>query len=206
MSVVIEADSYEQRLERLLSWANHQPRYVSRRTENPDPVKNNVVVMMDRPEGPYMLRTWDYSHNLVTNDGDIYYAIRGAGATPAANEGASRIELANPGTMITPAKTNTYTSLTSAITTSRSTFDNTYPKPNDDDTNNPGRGTKVTSYRKTWAGADFNATAIKNGAIHDNASPVGATKLVALFQINPNKDKAATDTMTVWVNHSFLGA
>lgn len=206
MSVVVEAQSYEQRLERLLSWADHQPLYLSRGREAPhDPVHDNVVIMTERPEGPScFLREWQYNANLVTNHGDEYYALRGAVGTPAAGSGASRMELANPGTMIVPAKGNTYASLTSAITASRKVFDTGYPKVNDDDTNNPGRGTKVVTYRVTWQGADFNALGIKNGAIHDHAtSPVN---IISLFKVEPAKDKASTDTMTVWVNHSMLGA
>jgi len=206
MSVIVEAESYEQRRERLLSWADHHPKYIDRYTQWNDPIKNNVVVMMEKPEGNYRVRDWQLNSNIVTNDGDVYYAIRGAAGTPAANEGASRMELANPGTPVTPAKGHTYTNMTTPITTSRQTFDTGYPKANDDDVNNPGRGTKVISYRRTWDGPSFAANGIVNGSIHDHASPVGTTKLVALFVISPAKNKTNTDSMTVWVNHSMLGA
>ena len=45
--------------------------------------KNNICVVRTDIQGN---KEWFYGSNIVTNDGDIYYAIRGAGDTPSSNE------------------------------------------------------------------------------------------------------------------------
>lgn len=202
---IIEAETFDERLERLKSYQDHIPKFISRgKRANRDP-RNNVIAVRTKPEGRHLLKEWFFGHNIVTNDGDIFYAKKGAGESPAANEGASRMELQNPASADTPAKGDTYTNVTTPITGSRKTFDATYPKTNDTgDTDNTGDAVDAVSYRVSWATTDFNATGIKGGCIHDNASPVGATKLLTHFVLT-SFDKGATDTLKVFVNHTMNG-
>jgi hypothetical protein len=52
---------------------------------------DNVIRVLEFPEfspsgKQEMIKQFDYTHNLVTNDGEIFYAKQGAGETPSANE------------------------------------------------------------------------------------------------------------------------
>ena len=51
-------------------------------TETIDP-KNNICVVLKKDNGS---KHWFYGSNIVTNDGDIYYAKRACGESPASNE------------------------------------------------------------------------------------------------------------------------
>lgn len=204
---IIEAETFDQRLERLRSYQDHLPKFISRGKHANHNPKNNVVAVRTKPEGRHLLKEWFFGHNIVTNDGDIFYAKQGVEEAPAANENfhAGRMELQNPASTDTPAKGDTYTNVTTPIVASRKVFDATYPKTNDTgDTDNTGDAVDAVSYRVSWTTTDFNATGIKGGCIHDNASPVSATKLLTHFLLT-SFDKGATDTLKVFVNHTFNG-
>ena len=84
----------EARNESFQSWAD-ETRYLSEQARS-----DNVVRVLSFPEvSPSgridTIKEFDYTHNLVTNDGEIYYAKKGAGETPATNEnfGSGRFEI-----------------------------------------------------------------------------------------------------------------
>ena len=180
--------SRKKMLESFMSWKDQLPKYVGRHIGyNPD--KTNIVTVLGRPEISKsgrldLIKSWRYGMNLVTDDGDIYYAQKATGETPAMNEdfGAGRMELQNPAMADTPAKDDTYTDVNMPITASRKVFDMGYPVRDDMDTDNTGAGVDVATYRTSWTTADFNATGIVGGCIHDNASPMAATPRCASLQ------------------------
>ena len=45
--------------------------------------KNNICLVVTHQDGS---KEWWYGANIVTNDGDIYYAKKAAGETPSSNE------------------------------------------------------------------------------------------------------------------------
>ena len=56
---------------------------------------DNVIRVLEFPEfspsgKQEMIKQFDYTHNLVTNDGEIFYAKMGANETPSANEEIGR--------------------------------------------------------------------------------------------------------------------
>ena len=200
---IIETETFDERLERFRVFWDRHPIYVNRYAKwNPG---DNIVMIRTRPESSYFLKEWFFGANLVTTDGDIYYAKKGAGETPAANENflQARIELRNMAD--TPAKADTYTSVLGPITASRKTITATYPKTNDTgDTDNTGDAIDAVSYSYSWTAADFNDAAIQGGCQHDNATPVGATKLLNHFSIT-SFAKGATDTLKMFTNHTMEG-
>jgi hypothetical protein len=73
----------------------------------------------------------------------------------------------------------------------------------DTDTNNTGRGSNIVTWRATFSAATFSQTGIREVALCDStANPTQALSR-ALFAAA--FDKTLTDTLTVYVNHSFLG-
>lgn len=202
MAVIVEAESYEQRLERMRSYFDHVPLYLSRGVYSNYNIGDNVVHVFTKPEGSYLLKWWKFAANLVTNDGKIFYAKKSAGETPATNENffAGRMELRTGSA--TPAVTDTYQQVVTAVTGSRKTFDSTYPKTNDTgDTDNTGDSTSTVSYRVSWTTGDFTATGLIGGCIHDNSSPVNATKLLNHWS-ESSYDKDSSTTLKTFVNHT----
>ncbi len=196
----------ENKRESFESWAD-STRYLSEQARS-----DNVVRVLSFPEvSPSgnidMIKEFDYTHNLVTNDGEIFYAKQGAGETPATNENfqSGRFELGT--TAYTEAETDTFTNFdvsgTSKISGSRQTFTAGYPKTNDTgDADNTGDAVDAVSYAVNYSAASFSDTDIEQGCIHDNASPVSATKLLSVFSFT-SFAKTSSDTLKVFVNHAF---
>ena len=154
-----------------------------------------------------MIKEFDYTHNLVTNDGEIFYAKQGAGETPASNENfqSGRFEIGT--TAYTEAETDTFNEFdvsgTSKISGSRQTFTSGYPKTNDTgDTDNTGDAADAVSYAVNYTAASWNDTDVEQGVIHDNATPTTSTKLLCAFSFT-SFAKTSSDTLKIFVNHAF---
>lgn len=186
----------------MYSYFDHVPLYLKRGVYSNYNIGDNVIMVFTKPEGSYLLKWTRFAANLVTNDGKIYYAKKTAGETPATNENffGGRMELRTGSA--TPAATDTYQQVTTPVTASRKTFDSTYPKTNDTgDTDNLGDSTSTISYRVSWGTGDFTATAILGGCVHDNSSPVNATKLLCHWS-DATGDKDGSTTLKFFVNHT----
>jgi hypothetical protein len=167
---------------------------------NPD--LNICIVKQNMETGE---KTWLHAKNIVTNDGDLFYAQQSVGETPTSDfDGASgRMELRTGSA--TPAKGDTYTSVTTPVTASRKIIDATYPMTNDSDGDNTGSGTDIVTWLTSWTTGDFSENAIIGGCIHVGAaSPVGGTKVLSHFSIT-SFNKTASDTLKIFVNHTFNG-
>ncbi len=196
----------ENKLESFETWAD-STRYLSDQART-----DNVVRVLSFPEySPSgtieMIKEFDYTHNLVTDDGEIFYAKQGAGETPATNENfvSGRFEMGT--TAYTEAETDTFNQFdvsgSSKISGSRQTFTSGYPKTNDTgDSDNTGDATDAVSYAVNYSAASWNDTDVEQGTIHDNSSPVSATKLLAVFSFT-SFAKTSSDTLKVFVNHAF---
>ena len=175
--------------------------------------KNNICLVVTHEDGS---KDWWYGSNLVTNDGDIYYAKKAAGETPASNEnfGASACVLQNPASANTIAKTDAYAQVTNPITTTGAVrpLTATYPKTADSDSDNTGASADAISYRFDWAITQINTASgnpITGGAIYDvgQTSPVAATKILTHWNFTSPATfhKTSTDTLKLFVNHTFNG-
>lgn len=196
----------ENKKESFESWAD-STRYLSEQSR-----ADNVVRVLSFPEvspsgNVDMIKEFDYTHNLVTNDGEIFYAKQGAGETPATNENfqGGRFEMGT--TAYTEAETDAFTNFdvggSSKISGSRQTFTSGYPKTNDTgDADNTGDATDAVSYAVNYSASAWNDTDVEQGCIHDNSSPVSATKLLSVFSFT-SFAKTSSDTLKVFVNHAF---
>ena len=167
---------------------------------NPD--LNICIVKINGETGE---KTWYHTKNIVTNDGDLYYAQKSVAESPTSDFGGAngRMELRTGSA--TPAKDDVYSDVTTPITTSRKAKDSGYPKTNDDDSDNTGSGTDIVTWRTSWTTGDFNATAIIGGCFHvGGASPACGSKLLTHFSIT-SFNKTASDTLKIFVNHTFNG-
>ena len=175
--------------------------------------KNNICVVVSHLDGS---KDWWYGSNLVTNDGDIYYAKKSASETPTSMEdfGASACVLQNPSSADTIAKTDAYGQVSSPIVTSGAVRPLTasYPKTADADSDNTGASADAISYRFDWATTQIDTSAgnpITGGAIYDvgQTSPVSATKILTHWNFTSPATfhKTSTDTLKLFVNHTFNG-
>ena len=134
--------------------------------------------------------------NIVTNDGDIYYATGAVGAPSWAVAGMRL------GTGVTtPVKTAT--DLTTFLAGSGKAVDSTYPKVVDDDTDNTGDGVDVVSWRVNYATGEGNGTDIAELALVDNITTPTKALCHALFAAAFTK--TSSDTLKVFVNHTMNG-
>lgn len=220
-----EGKTFDELLEAKLSEMDKAPKYIKRGI----PRNFNVQIVLtqhgmktsgedkkihyyaDPVEFPELLsfnlnKQFLHGKNLITDDGDLYYAQQAAGESPT-NDFASangRQELGN-GVQGTPNKTNTYSALITPVTASRKVIDGTYPKTNDGDSDNTGSGTDIVTWLTSWTKADFNAVGLTGGVLHNAAaSPAGGSVLLTYWTITAF-DKTADDTLKVFINHEFRG-
>lgn len=145
--------------------------------------------------------------NLITDNGDLYYAQQGiTGVSPANPSAPTRATGMKLGTGTTAvAKAGAGAALVTYLSGSNNAFDATYPS-----TNNLGSGLGVQArYVTTWAAGDSTNSAITEVVIvtetisSDTTSTAAETISRAVFSaIN----KTASDTLVATWNHLFLGA
>ena len=196
----------EAKTESFQTWAD-STRYLSEQSR-----ADNVVRVLSFPEvSPSgsidMIKEFDYTHNLVTNDGEIYYAKMGAGETPSTDENFENGRFEMGTTAYTEAETDTFTNFdvsgSSKISGSNQVFTAGYPKTNDTgDADNTGDAVDAVSYAVNYSASAWNDTDVEQGCIHDKASPVSATKLLSVFSFT-SFAKTSSDTLKVFVNHAF---
>jgi len=134
--------------------------------------------------------------NIVTNDGDIYYATGAVGTQSWAVAGMRL------GTGTTP-PVKTATDLTTFLAGSGKAVDATYPKVVDDDTDNTGDGADVVSWRVSYATGEGNGPGIAELALVDNITTPTKALCHALFGVAFTK--TSSDTLKVFVNHTMNG-
>lgn len=138
--------------------------------------------------------------NIVTNEGDKYYAQKAAGESPtiAFTSGGLRM-----GTGVAaPAKTDT--DVTTFAAGTGKAVSTGYPKTNDADADNTGTAVDSVSWKFEYTTAQANVANISEGAIVDSTS--APTKALSHFLFAAAFSKTASNTLKVFVNHNFLGA
>ena len=185
--------------------------------ETIDP-KNNICVVLKKDNGS---KHWFYGSNIVTNDGDIYYAKRACGESPASNENFGAIAsgagatciLQNPSSADSLAKADAYGQVSNPIVTSgaQKACTSAYPKTNDGDSDNTGAGTDVVTYKFAWTTSQIDTSsgnAITGGCIVDKAATLGGSIKILThwnFSSPASFHKTSTDTLTLYVNHTMNG-
>jgi len=73
VNMKVTGDSFEERVEKFNSFKDHLPKYVAKGVQIN--VADNVTTMRAREESDGTLhKEWQFTHNVVTATGDIYYA------------------------------------------------------------------------------------------------------------------------------------
>jgi len=136
--------------------------------------------------------------NIITNDGDIYYAQKIVGETNTSFEQPSLV--LGTGTSI-PSKTDT--GVETPIADSDKLLDSGFPQRDNQDPGNTDGGVNTVTWKFSYPLGAVVATGVSEGAIVDN----GASPTMALnhFLFSNAFDITDTDQLTVYVNHKFVG-
>ena len=163
------------------------------------PKHRNVLAILGREDGSVDAIP---GSNIVTTAGDVYYAQRGAAEAPTNTFNTHHLVKAWAASH--PAKASDYShATTKAAAGALKAIAAGYPKSNDPDTNNSGRGTTKTSWLADYTAGDFADTAIIGGLI--TVTTPGANAALLCGYTIASFDKASTDTLKVYVNHEAQG-
>ena len=156
------------------------------------------------------------THNIVTDDGDLYYAERAAlltvGATISpvpthftdANGVPDMIMEMYDNTGGAPAKGNDRSDLGTIVSGSAKAMDSGYPKVGDLDADNTGAGVDIVTYLVSYAKGEANHTDIAD-VILTNPSPGASEKLILHAEFDAEFPKTSNDTLKVFINHRMNG-
>jgi len=139
--------------------------------------------------------------NIITDKGDKFYAQMACAETPDDDfDGASSgLRMGSDNT--TPVKANN--DVGTFLAGTAHALDGGYEKTDDDDPDNTGKGIDIITWRYSYLTSEGNADAIIEGAIvDDKVTPTGA---LCHFLFAAAFDKTASDTLKVFVNHTFNG-
>jgi len=157
---------------------------------------NNIVLHIKRADG-----TEEYieGKNIVTYEGDIYYAQKIAGQ--ATDFSSPYLRLGYNSTQV-PSKNDT--DVIDLVPNSTKAIDaSTYPERNNQDAGNPLGGEAVLTWKIVYDLGDLDAVDIAEAAIvNDSSAP---TKAICRFLFERKFAVTPTDALTVYVNHALVG-
>jgi hypothetical protein len=156
----------------------------------------NAVAVLRRPD----LTLVYVAKNIITTAGDVHLAQRAAGETPtnAFTPGSLYLYSAS----VSPGKSTTFTT-TDLISGTEKTNESGYPKTNDTDTDNTGKGPDVITRKYFYTGASFSASTII-GAMIARPSAANGDPVYAAWDFT-SFAKTSSDTLTVYHNTDVTG-
>jgi hypothetical protein len=159
-------------------------------------LKENVTCVIKNEKGA--ITNIVKGSNIITNDGDIFYAQKIVGETNTEFEAPSLV--LGTGTS-QPAKTDT--GVETPISNSDKLRDSGFPQRDNSDPGNTDGGENVVTWKFSYPLGAVVATGISEGAIvNDGANP---TKALNHFLFSNAFDLTSTDQLTVYVNHKQVG-
>jgi hypothetical protein len=150
------------------------------------------------------LYTVHRAHNIITDAGDVHAAQKLASETPTNTwDTLAGGRLYIYSASITPVKGSTFSTTNLVSPSAGQSNETNYPKSNDTDADNTGKGTEVCTRKYLFNAASFNnATCI--GACIAKASAIAADPLYAAWDFT-SFAKGSTDTLTVFHNTDTEG-
>ena len=171
-------------------------------------VKQVVKTEID-PLDPEQLRL--LTHNIVTNAGDKYYAQRAAAETASLTftlmTAAATLKAATKNAVFSDLVNKAGTNAPLAAFTA--TFDSGFPKTNDTDTDNTGADSDIVSWLRTYstsqANTDVKAIVINQVNASTKVQSATTNNLLNASILAVSVTKTSSDTLKVFVNHTFTG-
>ena len=138
--------------------------------------------------------------NLVTDEGDKFYAQSACGEAPTYTFANLYLATAGPAT---PAKDDDYSDFTVAGGSEKAPTA-TYPKTNDGDSDNTGAGVDVISWKYEYLTSDGPFTDITHSFIAE-ASASGTDPLLNSYKWGAAWSKDAATSAKIFANHTVNG-
>jgi hypothetical protein len=160
--------------------------------------RNNVRAVITGPAGLRLV----LGANIVTDAGDVYYAQKMVGE--AVTNTFNRMALGT-GKTAAWAKGSLYGNLTGAIAGSILALDAAYPKRNDGDAANSGKGVNVATWKRTYTDADFTSGVAITDGVLTITGPVAGSPILAGWTFAQTFTLQANEQVVVYVNHSTTG-
>ena len=229
-------DTVSERLEKFNSWKDKSPHFWSRGVElNPDDnvcivkgtgdykqwmyTHNLVTTVGDEYYSKKItLKSADGSAYADTNFASDGILFHHDGSTTVTSSTVYGCMILRNGSA-TPAQGHDYSDVTGSLDASSGSGRNTtkvlrtnYPRHNDNDSDNTGGANDQVTWSYEWATGDFNTTSVADltgGCIVDRATDATAgvnAKLLTTFSFASAFEKTASDTLKIFVNHTFEGA
>jgi hypothetical protein len=175
-----------------------------------------IVILKDAKTGKVVKRV-EQGPNIVTDYGDEYYAEMGAGEVPSltfAIDGMMVVANSFTKGAATFGKTARFSFFVlspAASYSGRIAFDSGYPKTSDSDTDNTGRTADAVTYKTTYGTSAANTEIQAIGICQINATTAAAaptSKLLSFKTLSAAEKvtKTSSQTLVVYINHTFLGA
>lgn len=156
-----------------------------------------VLVLTDERTGAQQIIP---GKNIVTNEGDKWYAQSACGETPT--NAFANLYLATGGP-VTPAKTDDYDDFTGVAGEKAPTAG--YPKTNDDDGDNTGSGVDIVSWKYEYTTGDGPFTDITHSFI-SVASAGAADPILNSYKWAAAWSKDSSTSAKIFANHEMLGS
>lgn len=139
--------------------------------------------------------------NIVTTNGDRYYAEMAVNGTPTIDFNGVNAGLRHGSASTSPTKSDN--DVTTFLAGTGHAVDATYPRTADPDGNNTGSGVDIATWRYSYTTAEGNTTGIREGAhVNNRTSPTSA---LSHFLYAAAFDKTSSDTLVTYLNHDFTG-
>ena len=157
---------------------------------------NCVAVLRNAKTGEIRRFT---AENLVTDDGDQYYAEGAVGSPSKAMQG---FQLGSDPASADVAKADTDVN---SYLASKAT-DGTYPQTSDDDTDNSSGAVDVVTWRCSFGAGEANVNSISEVAVVNSIGDGLPTAAICHAVFATPFNKTSDDTLKVFVNHEFSGS
>jgi len=160
-------------------------------------IKGQVIVIVTTPsEDKKVYKT----KNLVTSEGGIYYALRGAGSSITGNFSSITLGLGTSGD--DPATSSVMSSISTWATSG--TMTTGYPLVDDAATANTGGGPSIVSYSTSIGTGTF--TDIDRVCLFTTGKSITSNEPLLMYaKFSSSFSKGASDTIKVFINHSMTG-
>lgn len=166
-------------------------------------IESTVVAVITHADGT---KTIEKSKNKLTDAGALWYAqhaVKDILASGSITNAFTTLFLGHT-TTPSPAVGDDLADIDqSSMTANTKAVTSGYPKLNDDDVDNTGKGAGIISWKFEFGKTD----AVYNGITEGGIAVSGATSTAPIlnrFAFSPSINKTANDTLKVFVNHTFV--
>lgn len=143
-----------------------------------------------------------WGKNIVTTAGNIYYAQKACGETPTNNFANLYLATAGPAT---PGVNDNYSSFTVAAGSTKAKSSG-YPKTNDTDADNTGRGTNVVTWKFEYTTSDGPFSTPITHSFIARSGATGSDPILNSYKWATSWVKDSDTSAKIFSNHTMLGS